>query len=370
VLPVLLTAIHSNEPQVLCGAAEGLGQWSTVPNDVIERLTTLVDAENEVLRAAAVLSLQEMRKHAGQAVPKLIARLGEETSVDIHRNIGGALIAIGAVAIPDLIDVIKQRDMRRLSTAALVLVNIGPLAVPSVVSLLTEADAFVRLTAISILANMGSDAACAVPGLVSLIDESTNDELIEAIVVAIGQIGPSAVNAAPAVVRCLIEGSDAMATVCRNTLCQLGPEARQILDATLPNATDLEKARIESTADAMRGTHNDEYNVFESLDADNLLAMFVHVGEFLEANGPTTWGDLAKELTDRKKRGKLEVFRFATSSSNLRDRLKELGEKLGDIRLTAHGRNKKGGLTEDGKSWLPRAAAYLAAKRRRLLTDE
>ena len=96
----------------------------------------------------------------------------------LRETAADALGRIGAPAVPELIESLRNRDPRERQRAARVLARIGPDAVdavPMLTAALRDPDPFVQKTAARALGQIGPDAAVAVPELVELFNAETSD---------------------------------------------------------------------------------------------------------------------------------------------------------------------------------------------------
>jgi len=85
------------------------------------------------------------------------------------------------------------------------------------------------------------------------------------------------------------------------------------------------------------------------------------MGTVLEQQGPTSWRTMADVLSTKKSQGLLTPGYKGISQRFIGTRIEELETLLG-VRLTTHGGNQKGDLTQEGRDLLKEAREYLRKK--------
>ena len=310
-----------------------------------------------------------MEKSAEPAIGALIDRIGTEPDGEICEEIARALGAIGPPAVGPLVEIIQQDDLRQLPVATAALMLMGKEAAAEIAKLLEVRDDNVRKTALAVLRELGGKAASAMPAAAEMLDQDNDDETVGYALAGIWACGPHGLAAAPAVIRCFLERDGELANLCHHALYSMGPDVRPMIEAALLAASGEERQRLERVLAGLPGLEEARFALFERLGRDDLLEMFVHVGRILERQGPTSWTAISGILTEQEKKGEIEKGRFPLAIRSLGMKMKQLEGLLG-VKLTGHGGTQKGGLTSDGIALLPKADAYLAAKRRRMAADD
>ena len=168
------------------------------------------------LRLSAIGALGRLKAGSVEAVPELVAILRTEKDMRTRWFIASALHEIGpsaGAAVPTLIELLRSREVVELppdkargadNNHAMPLrprpsrSGIGPPArgaVPDLVQSLADKDPKVRAEAASALGEIGGDAAQAIPRLVKLTSDETDDGVANQGVHALGKIGAKAVPA-------------------------------------------------------------------------------------------------------------------------------------------------------------------------------
>ena len=132
------------------------------------------------------------------AIPSLI-ELVKDTDRDVSSVAAVALGRIGPEAVSPLIELLNDSDKYVRSATANALGRIGPKAqsvVPSLIELLNDSEWIIRMTAAEALGRIGPEAQSVVPTLIELLNDSTRNVRISA-VQALGEIGPGAQSAVP-----------------------------------------------------------------------------------------------------------------------------------------------------------------------------
>jgi HEAT repeat protein len=158
-------------------------------------------------RISAAERLAAIGPEAQGAVPSLIQALGRRNPVfsadeDVPGKAAGALSRIGAVAVPALVQALKDEDSLVRAGAADALGRIGSRAasaVPALVEALRDERMIVRASAAMALKRMGPAAAFAVPALTRALRDDYS--LVRRTAAeALGEIGKAAQPATSAIV--------------------------------------------------------------------------------------------------------------------------------------------------------------------------
>lgn len=175
-------------------------------------------AKEERLRAASAIA-----QFGSEAVPSLVDAL-HDTDYMVREVAVNSLIRVGPAAVPRLKPVLDDVDNDTALRAAGALVKMGPASVPVLVELIKAdySDSWQRmLTGLHSMTPEGR--AAAVPELVKLLQDPDN-EVRERAGMAMRQMGPEALAAAPFLVQTL-GGDRRMHGMARGVLVQLGERA-------------------------------------------------------------------------------------------------------------------------------------------------
>lgn len=255
--------------------AYAAGVLSTMGASAVPALTKALTDENEHIRDISATSLRVIGPDAKDAIPALIKLLGDNST---FRTAQGALGSIGKAAIPDLIALFPEpkedsetkeaKDIRwRIRRRAIsVFGAIGGVAVPDLIEVLkSERSGLSQDFAAEALGDIGPAAKDAVPALIQHITESNRykkkskenlgqyqwtlksflDTLRETDIAwgarALGKIGPDAKDAAPKLHSLLEEVKDQEFNANKQTLIEalggIGPAA----SASVPTLIQLLK---------------------------------------------------------------------------------------------------------------------------------
>jgi HEAT repeat protein len=223
-LPVLLNALQNADSQVRWNAGSALGFLRFRPSEVVPTLIGLLGHENPGVRWNACFLLGNLGDEAEPAISSLIAVVQDERAGEI-------LNERGARSGKGFYEVFKDHSVR--SAAAEALGKIGPIArpaVPSLIQALKDVNPFVRLDAAVAMRRIEGNGARAVPVLIDLLTERSETQRQELLwseaANALGEIGPDAKQAVPALIRVLSLGSGEARDQAASALGKIGSLAK------------------------------------------------------------------------------------------------------------------------------------------------
>ncbi len=237
----------------------------------------LEDARPEV-RAAAAHRLGELGEAATSAVPMLISLLSNEPPA-YKRAVGTALGRIGALALPDLFDILPKADGHTFFEIVQTVKFMGHAVEPFVLeylhdprpvvrnrsavlagkiatdraidplsSALRDEVADVRLSAARALGEMGRFARNAIPPLVGSLQDA-DPRVRSAAAGAIGEIGPG--QAVPSLVACLRDETATVRAAAVRSLGELGQGAKDAIAELILRLDDNDRDVREATVLAL-----------------------------------------------------------------------------------------------------------------------
>jgi HEAT repeat protein len=224
VLPSLLRALESDKSLVRWNVVSAIRFLRLPADEVTPKVIDLLTHENPGVRWNACFLAGELGPGGEEAIPSLIHVVEDERA-------GAILQDGGAVSAARFYDVLKDHSVR--SAAAEALGKMGPIAEPAVPALLRatkDANPFVRLdSAIAIWKIEGNSAPC-VPVFIGLLTqrwETRHARLLRAATAeALGEIGPDARQAIPALIQVLTSGEGEARDQAVGALGKMGPVAR------------------------------------------------------------------------------------------------------------------------------------------------
>jgi HEAT repeat protein len=289
VVPTLIEALKDKDAIVCKEAAVSLGKIGPQAKSAAPELVRLLEGGNPIVRRAAAASLGMIEPDAQVAVPALLKALKD---ADGPTRIQ-AIMSLGQVGepeqvIPLLIPILRERGGAGgspSSAAQAALQAIGPKTVPALIEALSDQQAETRLASLRILGRFGNQARAAVSRITALLQDP--DELVcvnaaealwkvdrraqAAIPVLIqglknqqswpirsdasyilGQIGPEAKAAVPALIELLRDQYDDIRRNAIEALGRIGPEAKTAVPALRAALQDEEASVRQKAAQALK----------------------------------------------------------------------------------------------------------------------
>lgn len=262
-LDPLISALRNMRAEVRWGAARAL--WlmpARDPNRVAPVLAEALGDPDAGVREEAAKALGAMGPAAWLAVPAL----KEAARWDTQRRWAHfqAMLAIGAPAIPALLDLLKsdQKEAHDQAVQGLFILLVTGRASrdqaeervtlgPSLREALQDPDFAWEVLRGGYLERWGSEARFAVPALASLLrDRGRYNWQQQEVIEALAKMGPAAVEAAPALCEALSGQFDDQRVVAARALGQLGPAAASALPLLKmllgSESTSLREAAVRS----------------------------------------------------------------------------------------------------------------------------
>jgi len=270
--------------EAIIGYAAGLDWREWLPLDQrLALLTWALSNENWSDRREAAYQLGRIGAKAKDAVPALIATLGDSDS-GVRETAALALGEIGPeakAAVPALIQALGDEDEGVREGAAIVLGDIGPEegVVPVLLQALGDGDSSVREAAVGALGKIALEAQEVLPALLKALQdeslmvraraaevlgrvETRSEEVVpalaraledssewvrEAAAASLGRIGPAAKAAVPALIQALQDWAPQVRHAAAEALGRIGPEAKAAVPA-LVQALQDETAGVRRAA--------------------------------------------------------------------------------------------------------------------------
>jgi HEAT repeat protein len=200
-----------------------------------EQLIARLKEKDPFVRTAAARALAALPP-APEITGPIWEKAMQEADETTARHMLDALAALGAPAVPRLIDALRHEKAR--ADVAYILGRIGPAAAPAAASLaklIDDKDDSVAHEAILALGNIGPGAKDAVPALVKALQQGPAEKPnISAVVYALGKIGPGAAAAEPVLLARLASPDGNLALMSAWALAQIVPGSAATASKTVP----------------------------------------------------------------------------------------------------------------------------------------
>lgn len=234
-VPALANGLKAESQCVRNGCAEALAAMGPAAHEAVP---ALVEALRSGRGSGSVcLALGEIGPLASPAVPDLVRLLESQShfdrssAADALGGIGpGARHAVPALVRAARLDLQKSENLLEVQSSGVVrwaIWRIGPESLPGVKQALKEKDKNTRVSAVEILALFGSEAKPLVPDLIEAVSDDVQEVWSKAIF-ALGEIGPEAKDALPAILfrskeKCT---TDRLRRQIEQTVQKIDPKAR------------------------------------------------------------------------------------------------------------------------------------------------
>ena len=239
-----------------------LGRLKPIPAVAIQALAAAMESPERTLQFSAGDALRDIGQ---KAIPVLVSILDKSTNSDARISASRALEDLALLGllsgeeaprvVPVLIEMLNDENVQVAIAATKILRRIGPdarAAAPALLRLLgDESNAALASRAASALGGIGSVTDAIVPALMGATISTIPDVRVSA-VEALGDIGPDARAALPALIRTLreCEDEDLRDAVVR-TLGSIGPATDEVIPALIEAAKSTDEDVRNSAVDAL-----------------------------------------------------------------------------------------------------------------------
>ena len=196
---------------------------------------------------------------------------------------------------------------------------------------------------------------------------SNDKAFVRDTLIAFGRIGPAGRTAARSLGQLLLDADSVIREWAEQAVMSIGFEAIAALEALRLEAEDESQPIFDRML--KRLTHAVPHVIaptpvgVEGITDDDDLNRFAIVGKLISDHGPMSFRKLEAAIEEMKKTDQAPAD-LTSSAGQLRttiDRLEEALTTSGSsrVRLLDRGKNRKGGLTERGRSFLRKVVQYL-----------
>ena len=188
-----------------------------------EHLMTRLKDQDAYVRVVAARALAALPPAPEITLPIWEKAMKDADATTVHHALD-ALAALGAPAVPRLVDILEKHKELRVEVAY-TLGQMGPAAAgatDALAKLVADEDVNLATEAILALGKIGPAAKGAVPALCEALQRG-GEINTHAIIVTLGNIGPAAAVAKPMVLKAMQSEDKALAVVAASTLTQIEP---------------------------------------------------------------------------------------------------------------------------------------------------
>jgi len=198
----LSNALEDDDNEVVWQAARRLGDFGALAAPAVPALTAKLSSDDSKIKAYSVFALGRIGEAAKPAAAEIVALATDEDAL-VRRAAIRTLRTIKpdrALTIPLFTKALQEADQDQIMPILHTLAEQGPEVVPVLREALAHKEA--SYWAMLVLSEIGADAADATPELVSLLSHENAEYRAQA-VMTLGDIGPAAKAAVPAIVNSL-----------------------------------------------------------------------------------------------------------------------------------------------------------------------
>jgi HEAT repeat protein len=215
-------------------ATYALGRIGQIPTDAEATVRANVKSDDKVLSTASLWALarvhpddKQIRREAGG---RLIERLKDKDPL-VRGAAAQALAALPPapeIMAPLWEKALQDADEATVRLALGALAKLGPPAVPRLIDALKHEK--LRVNVVFVLGEIGPVAAPATPALTKLIADK-DDSVAHEAAIALAKIGPEAKAAVPELVKALSAGDESSVPAVAYALGRIGPDAKEAVPA-------------------------------------------------------------------------------------------------------------------------------------------
>ncbi len=361
-VPPLLRAMASTDWTVIDGALEGFRRAGSVPEDVCERLVGLLSDPDKNMRKAAARGLQGMKEGCQPALKDVVQRLRDERDFEIASELALVVAGSGSTAIPTLIQVIRECDLRTIEAATRALMRMGQRAAVEIVDQYAHVpEPMARRAMIGALLGIGSYSPRALELLAQILAETEDDEMATYVAMGFCAARSNAAPAIPVLVTCIMAGrpKEVLRWI-EGAIEAIGPDAIDALRQAVTTSNGVSKQRLLETLARLSAVDDGRFKEFEEFNEDETLEMFVRIADLMGKNGRIGYRRMEKIFEKE-----WQTVRFPISATRLGKGVARL-EKVFRVQLIDRSEGKQRGLGRDASEFVARIQDYLRIKQQRL----
>lgn len=369
----LLAALDGNDWTIISHVVHALQDDDRLISKAADAMVRRLACSDPDIRGIAARALLGSNIPSAAVVPALMMRLKEETEPDAFRAIVSAIGAIGAPALPALLDEFKLCNVRTMYQVQMALIAVGRTSPQELLqAFLSSEDRDALIALGGILCQIGPRVVAVVPKLVELLEmRGTEHQRVAAR--ALTRIGARGKDAAPALVNAIRDVDDECAEWIQQSLVSIGPEITAVVRAAWDQGRQLTKYRLAPVLKRLTSNTVQQPSTAEDIAMWNinakLLELFALVGNVLKERGPTSYRELETCLSELADRGTASN-KIRTSAAYIRTKVKELESVVSQLEgrpivLLLRNGTRATSLTPDGQEFLARSVQFLEKRRLR-----
>lgn len=359
---LLSRALKIRNWQILNGVMEGMVLNGRANSRIVARIADLLTSEDPEIRLVVVTGLQRMGDHTQVALPRMLELVEREKDTRVSLALYNGFATVGVPAVQPLLDMLRVMDFRLIGPIAVCLKAVADHAIePLVETLKNESDEQVLMVNLHVLSTFGPKAAPALPVLREWLIQTTDLQTALFIIRTIHGCGPAAEPALDAVAECLIKFDDPyLVETCIQILRGIPDSALSHLSKLNAPVGSVARDRLDRAIKACQPSFSEEFEKLSKLNRDDLLKLFVLVGEEFE-KGAIGWRNVASRVKDKITFSRSDGKRFGATANSISARVQQLGKLLG-VELIEQKERHSGCLTPNGIRLLRDTRKYLTAK--------
>ncbi|MFT3786004.1 MAG: hypothetical protein QM770_07545 [Tepidisphaeraceae bacterium] len=341
---------------------------------ICDALRPLIAHTRDEIRFAAANAIFQMDQSAEVLIHDLVDQFLIESNTRVVELQASALVAIGPLAVPALMNLLTSEDMQRVVAILNAISRVRSDAAEALANVLQSTPSgLVRMFAAEVLIKMGQRALPAIPVVANLLNTVFEDDLQSTLLLTITACGSDAIAAIPALIQYVADNGvrdSGFTNFALVALLNMRVQALPVLQSECESAVGQAKENLTHALGVLTPAYNPDFADFERLGNDRKIRVFIEAGSLIE-HEELTWAEIARRMEPSRKpkasRGKPGQKKVQQPNKRIADQRarRAFSDIQSDLDLkeplceTAGSKGRQR-LTRQGAALLRRARAYVS----------